>query len=168
MMSDTDLLEPGVDPKKKVVTYRNLVGKTAAGGSRTVIEVRDTPGLVIDEPEARGGTNTGPTPVETVLGGLCGCDAAITHQVAHLLKFEYGDVDYTCDAEIDIRGPQGVKGVRPYFEKVTVRKTIRTNEPADRVEKLMKNVEQRCPVSNLIRDAGVDLHIEWIVEPLDG
>jgi uncharacterized OsmC-like protein len=56
--------------------------------------------------------------------------------------------------------------VRPYFEKVTVQKTIRTNETPERIEKLKKNVEQRCPVSNLIRDAGVDLTIEWIIEPL--
>ena len=56
--------------------------------------------------------------------------------------------------------------MRPYFEKVTITKTIQTNESAERIEKLKKNVEQRCPVSNLIRDAGVDLTIEWVVEPL--
>jgi len=59
-----------------------------------------------------------------------------------------------------------VEGFRPYFEKVTLKKTIQTNEPAERIEKLKKNVEQRCPVSNLIRDAGVDLHIEWVVVPM--
>ena len=55
--------------------------------------------------------------------------------------------------------------MRPYFEKVVVKKTIQTNEPEDRIEKLKKNVEQRCPVSNLIRDAGVDLTIDWVVVP---
>ncbi len=165
-MSDSELLEPAVDPKKKVVAYRNVVAHTPGGGARTQIDVRDTPGFVIDEPKERGGTNEGPTPVESVMGGLMGCDAAITHQVAHIMKFEYGDVDYVCDAEIDIRGAQGVQGVRPYFEKVTATKTFRTNETPERVEKLKANVEQRCPVSNLIRDAGVDLHIEWVVEPM--
>jgi uncharacterized OsmC-like protein len=87
----------------------------------------------------------------------------ITGMVAELLDFEYGDIEYLCDAEIDTRS---VRGLRPYFEKVTLQKTIKTNEPEDRIEKLKKNVEQRCPVSNLIRDAGVDLHIEWIVVPL--
>jgi len=165
-MSDSNLLEPTVDPNKKVVSYRNVVCQNLAGGTRTTVAVRDTPGFVIDEPTERGGTNMGPTPVESVMGGLCGCDAAITHRVAQLLKFEYGDVDYVCDAEIDVRGSRGVQGVRPYFEKVTVTKTFRTNETAERVEKLKANVEQRCPVSNLIRDAGVDLHIEWVIEPM--
>lgn len=164
-MSDPDLLEPTMDPATRKLSYRNVVAHNS-GGSRTGVSVRDTPGFVIDEPTERGGTNEGPTPVESVMGGLCGCDAVITHLVAKMIGFEYGDIDYSCDAEIDPRGVNGVEGFRPYFEKVTVTKTIRTNEPAERIEKLKKNVEKRCPVSNLIRDAGVDLHIEWIVEPL--
>ena len=164
-MSKPDLIEPTVDPNARKLTYRNLTAHNEGGG-KTVVSVRDTPGLVTDEPAERGGTNQGPTPVETVLGGLTGCDAVITHTVAKIMKFEYGTIDYTCDAQIDTRGVAGVKGVRPYFEKVTVTKTIQTNETPERIEKLKKNVEQRCPVSNLIRDAGVDLTIEWIVEPL--
>ena len=164
-MTNTDLIEPTVDPNARKLTYRNLSAHNG-GGDKTVVSVRDTPDLVIDHPTSRGGTNQGPTPVETVLGGLVGCDAVITRQVATILKFEYGAIDYTCEAQIDTRGPAGVKGVRPYFEKVVVKKTIQTNEPPDRIAKLEKNVEQRCPVSNLIRDAGVDLTIEWIVEPL--
>jgi len=164
-MADTQLIEPTVDANARKLTYRNVTAHNDGGG-KTVVSVRDTPGLVTDEPESRGGTNEGPTPVETVLGGLLGCDAVITHNVAKILKFEYGAIDYTCEAQIDTRGVAGVKGVRPYFEKAVVQKTIQTNEPADRIEKLKKNVAQRCPVSNLIRDAGVDLTIEWIVVPL--
>lgn len=164
-MSNAELLEPTIDPTTKNLTYRNVVARNA-GGSRTEILVRDTPGFVTDEPLNRGGTNTGATPVETIMGGLCGCDVVITGIVAELLNFEYGDIEYVCDAEIDPRGVHGVEGFRPYFEKVTLKKTIKTNEPADRIEKLKKNVEQRCPVSNLIRDAGVDLHIEWVVVPM--
>jgi len=164
-MTDADLLEPTIDPTTRKLSYRNLTAHND-GGSKTVITVRDTNGLVVDEPTSRGGTNQGPTPVESVMGGLVGCDAVITHAVAKIMKFEYGAIDYTCDAEIDLRGVGGVGGVRPYFEKVTVTKTIRTMEPSERIEKLKKNVEQRCPVSNLIRDAGVDLTIDWIVEPM--
>lgn len=164
-MSDAELLEPTIDPETRKLNYRNVVGRNG-GGSRTAISVRDTPGFATDEPVSRGGTNDGATPVETVMGGLCGCDAVITGMVADLLKFEYGEIEYVCDAEIDPRGVHGVEGFRPYFEKVTLKKTIQTNEPADRIEKLKKNVEQRCPVSNLIRDAGVDLHIEWVVVPM--
>lgn len=164
-MTNTDLIEPTVDPNARKLTYRNLTAHNE-GGDKTVVSVRDTPDLVIDHPTDRGGTNEGPTPVETVLGGLVGCDAVITRSVAKILKFEYGAIDYTCEAQIDTRGVAGVKGVRPYFEKVFVTKTIHTNESAERIEKLKKNVEQRCPVSNLVRDAGVELTIEWMVEAL--
>jgi len=164
-MAEAELLEPSIDPTTRKLTYRNVTAHND-GGSKTVVSVRDTPGVITDEPTSRGGTNEGATPVETVMSGLIGCDAVITHLVAKILKFEYGSVDYTCEAEIDPRGVNGVKGVRPYFEKVTVSKVIHTNEPPERIEKLKKNVEQRCPVSNLIRDAGVDLTIDWIVKPL--
>ena len=164
-MANPDLIEPTVDPNARKLSYRNLAAHND-GGHKTVVSVRDTQDLVIDHPTGGGGTNEGPTPVETVMGGLVGCDAVITHSVAKILKFEYGTIDYTCDAQIDTRGVAGVKGVRPYFETVTVTKTIQTNETAERIEKLKKNVEQRCPVSNLIRDAGVDLTIDWIVVPL--
>ena len=56
-MSDSELLEPSVDPKKRVIGYRNVVCENPAGGARTVVSVRDTPGFVIDEPTERGGTN---------------------------------------------------------------------------------------------------------------
>ncbi len=164
-MADTDLIAPTVDPNARKLTYRNLTARND-GNDKTVVSVRDTQDLVIDHPTSRGGTNEGPTPVETVLGGLVGCDAVITRSVAKILKFEYGAIDYTCEAQIDTRGVAGVKGVRPYFETVTITKTIQTNESAERIEKLKKNVEQRCPVSNLVRDAGVDLTIEWVIEPL--
>ena len=73
-MNDSELLEPCVDPKKKVIGYRNVVCENPAGGALTVVSVRDTADFVLDEPTERGGTNMGPTPVESVMGGLCGCD----------------------------------------------------------------------------------------------
>ena len=54
---------------------------------------------------------------------------------------------------------------RPYFEKIDMTITVYTDEPSDRLEKLKKNVEFRCPVMNLMRAADVELNVTWQAEP---
>lgn len=163
-MSDAELLEPSIDPKTRKISYRHLTARNE-GGSKTVVKVRDTPEITIDEPAERGGTNTGATPVENVLAGLCGCDAVITHSVAQIIGFDYSGIDYECEAIIDPRGSRGVSGVRPYFETVNFTIRVRSNESPEKFAKLRKNVEHRCPVSNLIRDAGVEFNVDAQMVP---
>jgi uncharacterized OsmC-like protein len=61
---------------------------------------------------------------------------------------------------IDPRGSRGVTGVRPYFETVNFTIRVKSNESEEAFAKLRKNVEHRCPVSNLIRDAGVEFNVD--------
>jgi len=43
---------------------------------------------------------------------------------------------------------------------------IHTDEPQQRLDRLVHNVESRCPVMNLFKSADVDLDIRWErVEP---
>jgi len=58
-----------------------------------------------------------------------------------------------------------VPGIRPYYESIDLTITLRTDEPPERVEKLKKNVEFRCPIMNLMRSAGVDLNVTWVTKP---
>lgn len=163
-MSDAELLAPSIDPKTRKISYRHLTAHND-GGSKTVVKVRDTPEITIDEPTERGGTNMGATPVENVLAGLCGCDAVITHSVAGIIGFEYSAIEYECEAVIDPRGSRGVAGVRPYFETVNFKIMVHSDETPENFAKLRKNVENRCPVSNLIRDAGVEFNVEAVMVP---
>lgn len=67
-MNDPGFLEPTVDPKVKKIGIRKLTARNE-GGTRTVIKVRDFT-VVTDE---ASGTNTEPTPLETVLASPAGC-----------------------------------------------------------------------------------------------
>jgi putative redox protein len=163
-VNEPELLPPTVDADERKLAFRHVVARNAAS-SRTDVAIRDTGGLVIDEPAERGGTNAGPTPVETVIAALCGCDAVITHAVAEIMKFDYAGLEYQGESVVDVRGSHGVVGIRPYFETLTVNITIYTDETPERLAKLEKNVSQRCPVSNLVRDAGVDLTLERTIRP---
>lgn len=154
-MSDPDLLEPSVDPNKKALGIRRVSARNEAS-TRTVMMVRDHI-LVSDEK----GTNTGPTPLEMTLSSLLGCEGVIINRCAEAMSFKYSGVDMEGDGEVDQRGSRGVQGVRPYFNWVKLRIRVHTDESEERFQRLIKNVEYRCPVMNLFKSADVDVDIRW-------
>jgi uncharacterized OsmC-like protein len=114
--------------------------------------------VITDEKE----TNTGPTPLEMTLSSLLGCEGVIINRCAEAMKFSYTAVDLEADGEVDQRGSRGVQGVRPYFNWVKLKIRVTTDEPQERFERLIRNVESRCPVMNLFKSADVDVIMDWI------
>lgn len=166
MKIDDDIIEPSIDSATQKIAIRHVKARND-GGTRTMVQVRDFAPVFTDEPSSLGGTNTAPSPLETVLVALVGCDGVIIHGVAKAMGFNYRGVDFTCESQIDVRGPKGVPGVRPYFEAATLDITIYTDESEKRLEQLKKNVEFRCPVMNLLRAADVALTANWSRRPAD-
>lgn len=164
-MDTTDLLAPSVDPKTRKLGIRTVSG-TNDGGTRTVVQVRHFEPVATDEPDSLGGTNTAPSPLEMALVSLVGCEGVILNGCAKALGFAYSGVEFECSGQIDVRGPKGVPGVRPYFEKVDLKITVATDEPQERLDKLRKNVEFRCPIMNLMRAADVEMNVEWARSPI--
>lgn len=165
-MIDPDIIEPSIDPKTKKIGIRH-VKATNAAGTRTKIQVRDFDPVYTDEPASLGGTNSAPSPLETVLVALVGCDGVIINGVATAMGFAYAGVDFDCESQIDVRGPKGVPGVRPYFETAKLDITVYTDEPDSRFQQLRKNVEFRCPVMNLLNAAQVFMNVTWTARPAD-
>jgi uncharacterized OsmC-like protein len=161
---DSDIIEPSIDPETKKIGVRSVKGVNF-GGTNTAIKIRDFDVFYTDEPSSLGGTNTAPSPLETTLAALIGCDGVIINGVAKAINFEYAGVELECESQIDIRGPKGVPGIRPYFESAKMKITVYTDESEDRFKTLEKNVEYRCPVMNLFRAAGVVLEVDWQKEP---
>lgn len=162
-----DLLPPSVDPQTGKLAVRTVHGHNDAG-TRTEVRVRHFAPVITDEPDTLGGTNTAPSPLETVLVALVGCDGVIIHGVAKAMGFAYSGVDFACSGAIDVRGPKGVPGVRPYFEKVDLTITLDTDEPERRIDQLKRNVEFRCPVMNLLRSADVVVTVDWQIRRSGG
>ena len=154
------ILPPSVDPDTRKVAIRTVHAVNEAG-TRTVTQVRDYDPVVADEPDTLGGTNTGPSPLELALVSLVSCDGVIINGVAQAMNFDYARVEFEASGQIYVRGPKGVRGVRPYFEKVDLGITLTTEESDERFEKLQANVEFRCPIINLFRGAGVELNVTW-------
>jgi uncharacterized OsmC-like protein len=131
-------------------------------GLQTSIYIRDFEKITVDEPENLGGTDVGPNPVELVLGGLSSCTSVMIALIAKEQGFSYDGAAFHNEGTLDIRGLQGVEGVSPHFQTVRYKVEIKTNETEEKVEALRKEVEKRCPVLNLLVDAGADVQGEWI------
>ena len=156
---DKDLLPPGVDPNKKAIGIRKVTAINE-GSTRSVMTVRGHT-VITDEK----GSDTGPTPLEMTLSSLIGCEGVIINRCAESMSFKYSRVDFEAEGEVDQRGSRGVHGVRPYFNWVSLRIRITTPETPDRLIKLAKNVEYRCPVMNLFREADVEVKANWVLVP---
>ncbi|HEY5579199.1 MAG TPA: OsmC family protein [Acidimicrobiia bacterium] len=132
------------------------------GSMMAVIDAGEYGTLVTDEPIAHGGTGEGPSPLQTVLGALCGCESVTFHRTAKELGFSYEGIDFEGEYSIDIRGRMGVRGIRQHFQTVRVQATVTTEESEERLREVVEETEARCPVYNLIVDAGVNLEMLWV------
>lgn len=142
--------------RRKALTARNNASM------RTVVDAGEYGMLVLDEPAAHGGTGAGPSPLQAVLGALCGCEAVTFRRAATEMDFAYDSLDFEAAFTIDIRGRNGDRDVRPHFQTVRVRAVVATEESEERLRAVVEETEARCPVLNLLRDASVDLHMEWV------
>ncbi|MGK7379735.1 OsmC family protein [Planococcus sp. 1R117A] len=131
------------------------------GNLKTSIYARDFSPFIVDEPEYLGGTNEGPNPIEYVLGGLTGCTSVMIGLIAKEKNFSFQGVEFKNNGTIDARGMMGVEGVSPHFQSVGFEAIFSTDESDDRLEELKEEVEKRCPVYNLIVDAGVAIESKW-------
>ena len=140
---------------------RKMVSAHNDATMRTVVDFGEFGTLTLDEPVPHGGTGRGPSPLQAVLGALCGCEAVTFHRTAAELGLRYESLDFEAAFTIDIRGRQGDRSVRPHFQTVRVRAVVATTEPVAALAAVIEETEARCPVMNLLLDANVDLRIEW-------
>jgi uncharacterized OsmC-like protein len=135
-------------------------GVTAKSENNTKTEVV-TRGfkMTIDEPENMGGTNGGANPVEYLLAALSGCLNVVGHLVAREMGFELNGLELVLEGDLDPSKFSGksMNGRAGYNE---IRVTIKPHTDADKetLDKWLKAVESRCPVSDNISNP-TPLHI---------
>lgn len=153
-----DMSEPIV--RRKQVSARNF------GGMYTEIDNGEYGHIVTDEPVAHGGTGEGPSPLQTVLAALLGCESVTFHRTAAEMEFRYAGIEFDGGYTIDIRGRMGMRGVTQHFQTVKVDAYVLTDESEDRLREVVEETEARCPVFNLINDAGVAIEMQWMAKPM--
>ena len=154
--SEFDMTEP--------IIRRKSVAAVNHGGAMTDLDFGEYGDFVTDEPIAHGGTGEGPSPLQTVLGALCGCESVTFSRTAAEMGFSYDGISYEAEYTIDIRGRLGQRGVRQHFQTVRLQAVVTTDETAERLAEVVEETEARCPVFNLINDAGVKLDVQWVAK----
>src|SRR6516225_6445277 len=88
--------------------------------------------LVIDEPAARGGTDQGPTPIETMIAALLGCTNVILNRIAEKNHVEVKALSLAAEASFDRRGVMLEEEVAVPFPEI--RLTINLTTPATELQ----------------------------------
>ena len=131
-------------------------------GVQTEISIREFDPFVVDEPKNLGGKDEGPNPVEFVLAGLSSCTSVMIAIIAKEQNFSYEAAEFKNTGELDLRGLMGVEGISAHFQSIDFDVILKTNETEARILQLKELVEKRCPVMNLLVDAGVPVTSNWI------
>lgn len=143
------------------------------GGYKSEVSIRDLPPAYLDEPKDLGGTNQGPTPLESVLASLCGCTAMIVHIMKREMGFALDALRCEADGVTDVRRVEmkrtgkkysEVEPIAYHFHQVSQRIYVTTPESDERLEEIKRQVARLCPVSRLLEDAGVEFEVTWIRE----
>ncbi|MUV36835.1 hypothetical protein JNUCC1_00639 [Lentibacillus sp. JNUCC-1] len=131
---------------------------------KNTVKVRNLDPFTVDEPERLGGGNSGPNPLEYFLGSLSACTSIMVAKVAKEQGFTYQGLEFSADGSLDPRGYLGVADVQTYFQKVDLTIILDTSENQDAIDQLQYVVEKRCPLFNLLKDAGVEINSSWTVK----
>ncbi len=109
--------------------------------------------MIIDEPPNLGGTYEGPNPVEYVLAALGGCINVVGHLVAKEMGIELRGLEMTIEGDLDPSKFMGKPtNERTGYKEIRVNLKPVTNADKATLEKWIKAVEERCPVSDNLRN----------------
>ena len=142
----------------------NLVKMKVEGSSkshsRADIMSRDVES-VIDEPEARGGTNLGLTPTETLLASLIGCSNVITHRIAEKEGVNIENLEITADAKFNKSGASIIEEIEVPFPEVILNIDMKSNANEDQFNKIKGQLKMYCPISKVITNSGTIITENW-------
>lgn len=158
IVSEQDLEKPII--RRKAVSVHNDATMKA------VVETEEFGGFITDEPVRDGGTGEGPSPLQVVLGALCGCESVTFNRTAAEFDFSYQGIEFEAAFTIDIRGRMGVETVRPHFQTIRVQAVVSTGETEDRLREVVEETERRCPIFNLLQDAKIKTEMLWVRKPI--
>lgn len=105
----------------------------------------------VDEPPALFGTDTGPNPVELVLGALGTCQEIVYAAYAAVLGIPIDSLRINVRGNLDLRGFLNVAEVPAGFADVDYEVDIKSPAPSERIRQLAELVNAHCPVLDTIQ-----------------
>lgn len=147
---------------REKTTVEMKLSATAETHARTKVKVRDVEGL-IDEPEARGGTNRALTPTETLMSSLIGCTNVITHRIAEGMGVEINAMDIHVSVKFDRRGVRLQEEIERPFSDLVMDIDLVTSATDEQMAAIKRDLAKFCPVAKVIRGSGINVTENWNV-----
>ena len=141
------------------VVHMKLEGSSKSH-SRADIIARDVES-VIDEPVARGGTNLGLSPTETLMSSLIGCTNVITHRIMEKMGFKINSLDIKSKTLFNKDGVGLIQEVEVPFPEITLDIAISTNASESDLIEVQKQLAMYCPIAKVIRNSGTVINENW-------
>ena len=147
------------DPKEAQATFQSV--SALQEGLRSEVSLRHH-ALTVDEPEALGGADSGPNPVELILAALGSCQEITYRAYATALGIPLDGVSVTLDGDIDLRGFFGVdESVRAGYNAIRGTVKLESSAPEADLQKLREVVNGHCPVLDILtKPVPVDLTLD--------
>ena len=120
-------------------------------GFRSTASVRDFAPIGSDEPEALGGTDTAPNPVEQLLAALGNCLAVGYAANATAAGVEINDLRIELEGDLDLHtflglDPEGNAG----YQAIRAKVTLDTDASSETIEQLHQRVIGTSPVGHTL------------------
>jgi len=145
--------------KPKMVVEYTLTGNCISH-ARTDVETRDVD-VTIDEPVARGGTNMGLSPTESLIASLIGCTNVIGQRVGESHGVHFKDFHIEALAEFDRRGVTMQEEIDVPFPKIVLTISGKADVDAATLEKVKTDLGKFCPIAKVIRGSGTVIEEVW-------
>ena len=145
--------------KPKTVVQYTLTGNSISH-ARTDVETRDVD-VTIDEPTARGGTNMGLSPTESLVASLIGCTNVIGQRVAEAQGVHFLDFGVDALADFDRRGVMMQDEVEVPFPKIVLTISGKAEVDDATLEKIKIDLGKFCPIAKVIRGSGTVIEEIW-------
>ncbi|WP_048056544.1 OsmC family protein [Thermococcus sp. 4557] len=128
-----------------------VTGKSLSD-TKLLAKVRDFE-VLVDEPAEIGGTDGGPNPVEYLLVALAGCLNVTIRGIAGERGISVESLGLAITGKLNPAKFQGISEEgRAGFTEVTVSVYLKTDAPKEKIEELLKEVEERCPVTDNLKN----------------
>ena len=138
---------------------RTLSGITTwNGGAHSTTRVRNF-AVPADEPNAVGGTDRGPSPMELVLTALSACITISIVYSAAEDGIEVRSIEIDAEGDLDLRGLFEIAGdVRPGFLDVRLTVRVDADAPREKIRELVNRGCRRSPVVDSL-EGGVPVRV---------
>lgn len=135
----------------------------SVGAMAVEVRVRDLD-FHIDEPINHGGTNLGPSPVESAVAALSSCVSIIIRVIAGRRGFEIKSVSTSAIAEMDMRGILFMEETAIPFASIKLGIVLDADLTGQELTTLQEEVRKFCPLYCLFSEAGTVIDESWSVE----